>query len=181
MIGLIEVAIIPQHLASKSEPGWGIAVLALVIGLGAGAGGAMLAAGRRRTPGPIPGQYPAGPPPLAAASLRVAPAPDPGVSEHAAQLELERSVLLQSIIEARDVVPSAALRQRLDQTVAEAGVVLIAPGPGDRFDAEQHRAVQVRPASAIDQEVAETIRPGLLDRRRLIRPAEVEVFQWISG
>jgi hypothetical protein len=175
---------VQQKPAGKDAPGWGIAALALVIGLGAGAGGAALASGSRRRPrAPMPGQFLAAPPPLPPASVRAAPAPDPGIGEHAAQLELERSALLQSIIEARDVVPSAALRERLDQTVAEAGVVVIAPSPGDRFDVEQHRAVQARPALTPEQQgtVAETVRPGFHDRRRLIRPAEVEVFQWIPS
>jgi len=92
-------------------------------------------------------------------------------------------VLVAACIEVFDAIGSQALRQQLLRALADAGVSAVEVAPQTRFDPAQHKAADVL---LTDDEtlvglVAETERPGFVDRGRRLRWPEVLVYQSGSG
>ncbi len=91
----------------------------------------------------------------------------------------QRDKLLQALIDSRDQIDSLALRAAIGRSLAEVGVMEIAPAVGEPFDADQHQAV--RPVPTNDAVAASTVAalesPGYHRDGQLIRAARVNVFQ----
>ena len=92
--------------------------------------------------------------------------------------EQDRSILVEACIEVSDTVPSASLREELLEALERAGVEAGEVPPGEPFEPKRHRAAGRVPTSAPEREnlVAETERPGFVDRGRRLRPPSVLVY-----
>ena len=137
--------------------GWiGVAVL-----LVAGVALALLLARRLAQP-PAPGAAPAGAPPAGDDEL----------------IARDRELLVGVCVELADVIPSDALRSRLRDALAGAGVEPVLPEKGAEFDGVGYRIVD-RVATddpALHNRIATVERPGYVDRGRRLRPPEVLVY-----
>ena len=131
----------------------------LLLGLGAGvAGGAALMASRQRS--------------ALAPAAAVAPVPPAGGATAD-----DRRRLVQELIDVRDQVSSDALRSSIGSALAEVGVLELAVPAGTVFDPQVHKGVD-RVATddpGLDRTVAETERPGYVDRGETVRLPEVVV------
>lgn len=163
----------PTTSDDSSDPGWGVVIGGVLGGLAVGAGAAAVVVRRRptrtRTGYPAPPAHPA---PAAPPAPVVRPAPP-------AREGQDRATLVAAMVDLRDALPSPVLGGRVDQALTTAGVVVIAPRQGDAFDANAHRAVQVQPTPPGQRAgtVAELIRVGYADGGRILRPADVDVYQ----
>jgi hypothetical protein len=92
--------------------------------------------------------------------------------------ERERSILVATCIEVSDTVPSTSLREELLEALERVGVEAITVRAGEPFDPKRHRAAGRVPTAEPEREnlVAETERPGFVDRGRRLRPPSVLVF-----
>lgn len=111
----------------------------------------------------------------------VAQTPAPTPAE--AALARDRDVLVAACIEVCDTIASKALREQLLGALAQAGVTSVEVPANTRFDPAHHKAADTL---ATDQEtlaglVAETERPGFVDRGRRLRWPEVVVYQSNAG
>jgi hypothetical protein len=133
-------------------------VLAAVVGAAVGAGAVV--ALRRNAP--------------AAPASHTAP-----VSPTVSAAEEQRTQLVAGLIELRDSVNSDALRGDIAQRLRRVGVEEWVLAEGDVFDPAQHRGVDTRPSPTPewDGRVAETERPGYVDRGSVLRPPDVVVFR----
>jgi hypothetical protein len=79
-------------------------------------------------------------------------------------------------------INSPAVRQRLVDTLAEAGVQLF-KADGLPFDVAWHLAIgwEKAPSPSLHRHVARTVRPGVRDGEVVIRPAEVVVYRKTKG
>jgi hypothetical protein len=95
-----------------------------------------------------------------------------------ANTERDRSILVEACIEVSDAVPSASLREELLEALERAGVQAVEVPAGEPFDPKRHRAAGRVPTAAPEREnlVAETERPGFVDRGRRLRPPSVLVY-----
>jgi len=95
-----------------------------------------------------------------------------------ANADRDRSILVEACIEVSDTVPSASLREELLEALERAGVQAVEVPAGEPFDPKRHRAAGRVPTSAPEREnlVAETERPGFVDRGRRLRPPSVLVY-----
>lgn len=94
------------------------------------------------------------------------------------ELVRQRDSLVQACIGLGDSVDNPAVRERLTRALAEIGVLAMVPD-GELFDPAWHRAVD-RVAAAdptLHNRVAGTQRLGYVDHGRLVRPADVTVYQ----
>jgi hypothetical protein len=146
--------------------------VAVLFGLGAGAlaGGALMAS-RLRNAGAPATPLPA-PMPVDDRPGGVPPADLSGVGADRRRLVLE-------LIEVRDQVGSEALRAHIGTALAEAGVVEQSVPAGTAFDPQLHKGVDrvVTEDPALDRTVAETERPGYVDRGAPVRLPEVVVHR----
>jgi len=112
---------------------------------------------------------------LGAAALAGRPAP---AGTAAPVDQAGRGALIAACLYVRDRLTSAALAQRLDQGLAEAGVTMLAP-VGERFDPARHEAGGTTPAPdpALDGTVAVVEIPGYADRGTLLRAPVVTVYR----
>jgi molecular chaperone GrpE (heat shock protein) len=83
-------------------------------------------------------------------------------------------------MEVSDLVDSPALREQLLDALKASGVKPIEAGVGEPFDSTRHKAVGTIPTNdpVNDNTVAETQRPGYVDRGKRVRYPEVLVFKW---
>jgi len=95
-----------------------------------------------------------------------------------ANADRDRSILVEACIEVSDAVTSASLREELLEALERAGVKAVEVPPGEPFDPKRHRAAGRVPTAAPEREnrVAETERPGFVDRGRRLRPPSVLVY-----
>lgn len=153
--------------------GWiaALAVLALGIAVSVAAGGTRRRAAARQVGS---ASLPVRPRAAAAAQVRSA-------NGHAAgACARERAILATACIEVGDLVDSAALREQLLDALKASGVSPVEAGVGEPFDSSRHKAVGTIPTSdrGNDNTVAETQRPGYVDRGKRVRYPEVLVFKW---
>lgn len=92
----------------------------------------------------------------------------------------ERAILATACIEVSDLVDSAALQEQLLDALKASGVSPVEAGVGEPFDSSRHKAVGTIPTTdrGNDNTVAETQRPGYVDRGKRVRYPEVLVFKW---
>ncbi len=160
------------------SPGWA----ALGFGTAVLVGGvvlAVLAVPRRRT-GSVPGGAPGWPSTATgAAQAPRPPAPVAGQSRgRLDRAEADRARLVQVCIYTRDRCTSAALVERLGQTLEEVGVVTMAPD-GQPFDPTRHEAggSQVAPEPGAAGTIAAVEVPGYSDRGTVLRAPVVTVYR----
>jgi hypothetical protein len=91
--------------------------------------------------------------------------------------ELERELLVDTCAWVYEAVTSPAIQQRLRSSLREVGVELLAPESG-LVDPSRHRRVGTDRARDAGQpgQVARTVKIGLLDHDRVLRPADVIVY-----
>ena len=90
----------------------------------------------------------------------------------------DRDVLVRACIDVADTVDSLALRRRLRDALAAAGVEAVEGEDGAPFDAARQHAVDRVPTRdpALRDRLAGTARPGYVDRGRVLRAADVLVY-----
>jgi molecular chaperone GrpE len=142
----------------------GIALLALVA----------LPVGRRRRPKSVPQRRDS--PPAAVRAPPPQPAPPP--SDEARE---DREALIRSCVYLYDIIHEPALRDRLRDALAEAGVVEL-DSAGGPFDPTKHKATGRVPTAdpSLDGRIAAVERPGFADRGRVFRLPEVTVYSAAS-
>jgi molecular chaperone GrpE len=123
--------------------------------------GAELALAPAREPQPPPPREPRSPPP-------------PPASDEAQE---DREALIRSCVYLYDIVREQALRDRLRDALAEAGVTEL-DSVGGQFDPGKHKATGRVPTDnpSLDGRIAEVERPGFSDRGRVFRLPEVTVY-----
>jgi hypothetical protein len=91
--------------------------------------------------------------------------------------ELERETLVDACAWVYEAVSSPAIQQRLRSSLRQVGVELLAPESGP-VDPSRHRRVGTERARDTWQsgQVARTVKLGLLDHDRVLRPADVIVY-----
>lgn len=102
----------------------------------------------------------------------------PRVDAGAVDAGEDRSILVSACIEVSDTVPSASHREELLDALERAGVQAVEVAPGEPFDSKRHKAAGRVPTTEREREnlVAETERPGFIDRGRHLRPPSVWVY-----
>lgn len=95
----------------------------------------------------------------------------------------DRQALVAACIEASDAVATKALRAQLLAALAAAGVTPVEVPANSPFDPTQHKAADTIPTDSENLAglVAETERPGFIDRGERIRWPEVVVYRLESG
>ena len=109
---------------------------------------------------------------------RSVPASSADHDEHVDVLQADRAQMVRGLIELGDLIDSPALRHRVTEVLASAGVIAV-DSAGERFDPARHRAVDrvATPDASADGRIAETERLGYLDRGRPARLPDVLVYQ----
>lgn len=98
------------------------------------------------------------------------------------KMEDDRATLIDVCVELY-VVGNPAVRERLADGLAAAGVARLEPRQGDRFDTRVHEAVGSVAAveGASGGQIASVEEPGFVDRDRVVRRAEVIVYREDAG
>lgn len=107
------------------------------------------------------------------------PTPDPAAYPALdGEMTQQRDSLVQACIGLGDSVENPAVRERLTRALAEVGVLAMR-ADGELFDPAWHRAVDRVGAAdpLLHNRVAGTARVGYVDHGRLVRPADVTVYQ----
>jgi hypothetical protein len=153
-------------------------MMRLALGVAFGAVAGWLARGRRLPEDhPVAVAAPPHAPPCALSPLRVEPPPPthPGI-------ESERDKLVDVCVWAYESSPSRAVQRRMRHTLQDVGVSLLEPTdvPYDPAQHERVGAEEGKEGMAAGT-VARTLRPGVLDGERLVRPAQVVVYTAAHG
>jgi hypothetical protein len=87
--------------------------------------------------------------------------------------------LVDGLIASHDLADTDGQRARITATLRRAGIAIVDPATGERFDPERHRAMRSAPApSPEDRErVASVERPGWVRGEQVLRYPEVVVWQ----
>jgi hypothetical protein len=90
----------------------------------------------------------------------------------------DREALVRACIDVAETVDSRALRRRLHDALATAGVQPLECADGERFDAARQRAVDRVPTRdpALRDRLAGTARAGWVDRGHVLRAPDVLVY-----
>jgi molecular chaperone GrpE len=108
----------------------------------------------------------------------IEPAPSaPSAPAARPQTSAERDKLVDACVWAYESSPSRAVQRRMRHALRDVGVTLLEPADGP-FDPAYHEWVggEEASAAAASGTVARTLRAGVLDGERLVRPAQVVVY-----
>jgi hypothetical protein len=121
---------------------------------------------------------------LARGYLSAGEPPPPARPEAALEAgwETAREKLVDACVWTYESSPSRAVKRHVADALHDVGVELLEPA-GEPFDAARHDPVgeEVTAPGAVAGNVARTLRPGVLDGGRVLRPAQVVVFAYAKG
>lgn len=147
------------------------AVVFLMLGLAIGA-----LVGRRKAAQPLPTPLAGGAMIPATAPQVVAPVAVPVTENRAAE---DRRVLVATLVELADQMPSDALKEQIHAQLLQVGVQEVVVQRGEPFDPQRHRGIDTFPSPepGMDQKVAHTERCGYTDGGTVLRVPEVVVYR----
>ena len=132
-------------------------------------------------PQPRSAQRPPGPPEPRPSAATVAPEPlAPVGPAGAVTVSVQRAALIDGVVKVCGLLDDDIAADVLNDAMRRGGVTTF-EATGMRVDPKRHRVERTIPAPRPENDgiVAETLAPGYFDNGRVLRPADVVVYQWV--